>query len=289
MSCLQADKRVTGTFGAENMMNEKDPLGDRMKGYEAVPRTRLVRRVPVMARIDGRAFHTITRKMDKPYDSRFQECMWAAAAALCEDVQGCQVAYVQSDEISLLITDWQSESTQPWFDYDLQKMCSIAAGIASSAFLDQYRKHFGSNGALPHFDARFWNLPQNEVVNCFVWRQQDAVRNSIQSLAHAHFSEKQLHGVNTAAMQDMLFREKSINWNDCPTEQKRGVCVVQRLYQRPMRDVIGSEKASALQSKGVTLELDKIVERWEWELDANIPIFTQDRNYIGDLLAAFDG
>ena len=112
-------------------MSDKDSLGDRMKGYESVPRARLIPRMPVLLRLDGKAFHTLTRGMDKPVDARFQKCMWEAARRLCSEVQGCQVAYVQSDEITLLLIDYQTLTTDRWFDYDLQKMCSVAAGFAS--------------------------------------------------------------------------------------------------------------------------------------------------------------
>jgi tRNA(His) 5'-end guanylyltransferase len=243
----------------------EDSLGDRMKGYETIPRLRLVPQMPVLARLDGKAFHTLTRGMVRPYDARFHECMWAAARHLCEQIQGVRVAYVQSDEITLLITQ-ASEYTQPWFDNDLQKMCSVAASMAGVAFLDAFRRSYPERGeALPVFDARFWNLPEREVVNCFIWRQQDAVRNSIQMLAQTHFSHKQLHGVNTNQAQELLMTEKGINWNDVPIPQKRGVCLVREQYAGPEDSV-----------------------RHRWVVDREIPTFTQDREYIERFLRAVE-
>jgi len=237
----------------------KDSLGDRMKGYESVPRTRLVPKMPVLLRLDGKAFHTLTRGMEKPVDMAFQRSMWMTAQHLCEEIQGCRVAYVQSDEITLLLVDYQAIQTQGWFDYEVQKMCSIAAGMASAEF----SQLLGRRGI---FDCRAWNLPREEVVNCFIWRQQDATRNSISGLAQAHFSAKQLHGKNTSQMQDMLMLEKGINWNDCPVPQKRGVCVVKEEYEVPFSGPAGVDAYSATRTR--------------WVIDESIPVFTQDRSYI---------
>jgi len=242
-------------------MKDNDSLGDRMKLFEGVTRTRLMPKTPVMLRLDGKAFHTLTRGMDKPVDKRFQAAMYATAKALCEEVQGCQLAYVQSDEITLLLVDYQTYRTQSWFDYEVMKMCSVAAGIASAHFSGCYDDKVGI------FDCRAWNLPQHEVVNAFIWRQQDATRNSISSLAQSHFSPKELHGKDSVTMQDMLVLEKHINWNDCPTSQKRGVCVVKETYAKPGTGAPGEP-------------LNTTVVRTRWIVDENIPIFTQDRQYI---------
>lgn len=228
-------------------------LGDRMKDYESVPRSRLPRRIPVLARLDGKAFHTFTRGCERPYDAHLHGCMWATATALCEQVQGCRIAYVQSDEITLLLTDYDTLTTEAWFNYEVQKMCSVAASIATAAFSRAWNR--GGPSAL--FDARFWSVPTHEVTNAFIWRQQDATRNSIQMLGQAHFSHKRLHGVDTKAMQDLLMLEKGINWNDCPTVQKRGACIVRESYEGP---------------NGST--------RTRWVVDREIPIFTQNRAYI---------
>lgn len=241
-------------------------LGDRMKLYESVTQTRLVPKLPMLIRLDGKAFHTLTVGMDKPVDLRFQRCMWETARYLCERIQGCQLAYVQSDEITLLLVDYQTIQTQAWFDGEVQKMCSIAAGMASAAFSCFFHDAFPewAGGPLPVFDCRVWNLPRHEVVNCFIWRQQDAVRNSIQGLAQAHFSHKQLHDKDQREMHDMLFVGKGINWNDCPTSQKRGACIVREVFEAPNTHEPGAPP----------------VIRRRWVVDEEIPTFTQDRNYI---------
>lgn len=240
-----------------------DSLGDRMKGYESVPRLRLVPKMPVMLRLDGKAFHTLTSKMDKPFDVLFQNCMWKTALLLCEEIQGCQLAYVQSDEITLLLVDYQSIQSQGWFDYQVQKMCSVAASIASVEFTIA----LGKRGL---FDCRAWNLPREEVVNCFIWRQQDATRNSIEALGQAHFSHKKLHGKNCSAIQDMLMLEKGINWNDCPVPQKRGTCVRKEHYKVRVNCPDGVNNC----------EVQHFTDRSGWVVDEEIPIFTQNRGYI---------
>lgn len=242
----------------------RDSLGDRMRGYEAVSRSRLTPKMPVMTRFDGKAFHTLTRGMEKPVDWAFVRCMHAAARALCESVQGCKLAYVQSDEITLLLVDYEDNKTQPWFDYEVQKMCSISAATASVAFARTFQLEFPGRNAQPVFDARFWNLPLHEVSNAFLWRQQDATRNSISGLAQACFSHRDVHGKDSREMQDML-HGKGINWNDCPTVQKRGACLVREVYEAPGGECCG---------------LGDAVLRSRWVVDEEIPVFTQDRQYI---------
>lgn len=254
-------------------MSDKDSLGDRMKMYETVPRLRLVPKMPVLLRLDGKAFHTLTRGLEKPADNGFNMSMRAAALELCEQIQGCQLAYVQSDEITLLLVDYQTVKTQGWFEYEIQKMCSVAASIATHAFAESFRVHHADRfaSARPYFDCRAWNLPREEVVNCFIWRQQDATRNSIQGLAQAHFSHKQLHLKDQPQMMDMLMLEKGINWNDCPIPQKRGVCAVKETYETP----------NTFQSAvGEAIGGPPMVTRTRWVIDEAIPIFTQDRTYV---------
>jgi tRNA(His) 5'-end guanylyltransferase len=107
-------------------------IATRMKEYESIPRIRLIPKVPVLIRLDGKAFHTLTRDMEK-CDKRFQRCMWETAKYLCENIQGCRFAYVQSDEISLLLVDYDDTKTQGWFGYDLQKMVSVSAAAGMAA------------------------------------------------------------------------------------------------------------------------------------------------------------
>lgn len=237
-----------------------DVLGERMKTfYEDVAKTKLTRRIPVIGRLDGKAFHTLTRNMKKPYDEDFQYCMWQTAKYLCENIQGCKLAYVQSDEISLLLIDYAKLNTDAWFGYQVQKMCSVAASMCSVIFNKILSEYFETNN-LSVFDARFFNIPKEEVNNYFLWRQNDASRNSVSCLAQSQFSHKELHGKNTSEMQDMLMLQKGINWNGCPVSQKRGVCIKKETY------MVGE------------------TERSRWVIDENIPIFSQDRDYIQTLV-----
>jgi tRNA(His) guanylyltransferase len=200
-----------------------DSLGDRMKSYEQVSDYSLTRRTPVVLRVDGKSFHTLTRKMDKPLDMRFVRCMMNVARDLIKDIQGSKIAYCQSDEISVLLTDWETLETESWFGNRLSKMLSVSASIATLSFNESYKYQFDGD-ARGLFDSRVFNLPKEEVNNYFIWRQQDATRNSINSLAQSLFSHKELQNLNTSQVQEKLFQEKDINWNNLPTIQKRGFC-----------------------------------------------------------------
>ena len=116
------------------MGNQRDSLGDRMKRYEYVSRNYLTRRVPVIIRIDGKAFHTFTKGMRKPFDRVLMSAMQETMRFLCANIQGCVFGYTQSDEITLVLTDYASIRTDAWFGYNVQKMCSIAASMATLAF-----------------------------------------------------------------------------------------------------------------------------------------------------------
>lgn len=273
----------------QTMSNKKDSLGDRMKeNYENRAKTYLTRRTPVIIRLDGKAFHTFTRGMKKPYDEIFHNTMNATMKYLCENIQGCKLGYTQSDEITLLLTDYDTLSTDAWFDYNVQKICSVSASMATMAFnkylrifsdefadsLDYFGENFDedccyinslrqkNNSAM--FDARCFNIPEDEVANCFIWRQQDATRNAIQMLGQCNFSHKELHGKSCNDIQDMLMLQKGINFNDMPTEFKRGVCCVK-------------ENTTNVIAFGQVVDT---IERSHWVLDKEIPIFTQDRDYM---------
>ena len=274
-----------------------DDLGNRMKTfYEQIPKTKLMRRTPVICRIDGKAFHTYTRGFQKPFDEVLIKTMQETTKYLCENVQGCVLGYTQSDEISLVLVDYKRFETSAWFDYEIQKMCSIAASMATMAFnkffennVDDYRfsKWDGvskyeegteeyiktllkavEKGAM--FDARVFNIPKEEVTNCIYWRQLDASRNSIQMVGQANFSHKELQNKSCNDIQDMLMLQKNINWNDFPTYQKRGTCVVKEYYIEENPN-----------EKGNNTE----IERTRWVIDKDIPIFKgEGRNYIEKLV-----
>lgn len=234
-------------------MPVNDQLGKRMKEfYEQVPKYRLMRRTPVIIRIDGKAFHTFTRGFERPFDSVLGIAMQKTMRYLCENIQGCIFGYTQSDEITLVLSDYRKLSSDAWFGYEVQKMCSIAASMATMAFnryfqtecsvwfnetvewddienFDEHTKNLFNaytkaceKGAM--FDARVFNIPKEEVVNCVYWRQADAARNSVQMVGQANFSHNELQNKTCNMIQDMLFEQKGINWNDYPTRWKRGVC-----------------------------------------------------------------
>lgn len=217
-------------------------IGDRMKRYEHQQRHTLLRRTPAIVRVDGRGFHRYTRQCGfaRPFCDEMAWCMAQVADALMGEMQGAKLAYVQSDEVSVLLTDYDTLTTEPWFGGVVQKMASVAASIATAAWGEAIRER---EWPLAQFDARVFSVPREEVCNYFIWRQQDATRNSIQMLARAHFTHKECHGKNGSKLQDMLM-ERGVNWNDTATRFRRGACVV----------------------GGV--------------LDSDIPIFTQDRSYV---------
>lgn len=257
-------------------MNNKDSLGDRMKEYyENRSKTFLARRIPVMIRLDGKAFHSFSRGLNRPYDEILHNTMHDTMKYLCENIQGCRLGYTQSDEITLLLADYDKLTTDAWFGNAVQKMCSVAASMATLAFNKNFRKYrdeyLDSVAALQDwdtedeylntlynkldsamFDARVFSIPKEEVCNAFIWRQQDATRNAIQMLGQCNFSHKELQNKSCNDIQDMLMTQKSINFNDMPTAFKRGVCCI-----REGENLTG-----------------------KWIIDTEIPIFTQDRGYI---------
>lgn len=259
--------------------HKNDSLGNRMKTYEDAYRINLPIRMPVILRIDGKAFHTYTEDCKRPVDQGLVNCMNDTAIALCGEVQGCQLAYVQSDEISLLVTNYQTNDTQPWFENNIQKMVSVAASVAGVTFTMNSWKIWGNeireseDGDIitipqneeAYFDARAWILPKEEVCNYFLWRQQDATRNSVQMLARSLYSHKQLDKKDSSELQELIFK-KGINWNDCPTPQKRGRCIIKK-------KVLG-QAWNPKQQKAVE------VERSIWAVDNDIPVFSTDRKYV---------
>jgi len=187
---------------------KKDSLGDRIKNnYENRNRYYLTRRVPVIMRLDGKAFHTVTKHCAKPFDSVLSLCMLNTAKALLKEVQGAKCAYKQSDEISILIADFDKLTTEAWFDYNIQKMTSVSAGIASATFSMDFMHE---EDKIAVFDSRVFNIPKEEVCNYFIWRQQDWIRNSVQMLARCHFSHKELHKKSNSDLHEML-HTKGVN------------------------------------------------------------------------------
>ena len=279
-----------------------DDLGVRMKSfYEQIPNTKLMRRCPVAIRIDGKAFHTFTRGFQKPFDEVLIKSMQETMKYLCENIQGCVLGYTQSDEITLILVDYKKLTSSAWFDYEVQKICSIAASMATMAFnkffADNVEKeilsksdkegnvvddnleiihinhvHSMRKGAM--FDARCFNIPKEEVTNLVYWRQLDASRNSIQMVGQANFSHKELQNKSCNDIQDMLMAQKSINWNNLPTYQKRGSCCVRN------KIVIESDGVMATAQLRDTSKSEN-----EWIIDTDIPIFKgEGREYIDRLV-----
>lgn len=237
-----------------------DVIGERMKtNYEEVAESRLVRRMPVAIRLDGKAFHTFTRGFATPFDMVFQDAMAKTMEYLCQNIQGCVFGYTQSDEITLILIDYQKLDTDAWFGYRVQKMCSIAASMATMAFnrsfkeaVDEFYSRHTTQTHLPGqfnkdhyswdseesyqqwltytvalgrgamFDARVFNVPKEEVCNLVYWRQLDAIRNSVQMAGQAYFSHKELMGMSCEDIKDMLRFQKSVKWEDYPIRSQRG-------------------------------------------------------------------
>jgi len=245
---------------------DKSGLGDRMKGYEKVPSAKLLRRTPVIIRLDGKAFHTWTKRLSKyddtlkdgPFSELMHDCMTHTTEYLVANIQNAVLGYTQSDEISILLNDWKKLETDQWFGGGIQKITSVAASMAT-AYFNFIFSHLAENDTVSIdpalFDARVFNLPKEEVANYFLWRQQDATRNSIQMLGRHYFSHKEMHQKNVSNVQDMLMIAHEINWNNIDTWKKRGTCVV--------RNGMG-----------------------ELIVDEEIPIFNKDRDYIERLLAS---
>lgn len=277
-----------------------DSLGDRMKqNYEYVPRTYLIRRVPVIIRLDGKAFHTFTKGMKKPFDKIMMTTMQRTMQFLCKNIQGCVFGYTQSDEITLILTDYATITTDAWFGYNIQKMTSVAASMATVAFnrffaeeVDGYLNDVTELMGVAQedmarvcaarvvyhdklkrklwsamFDARVFSIPKDEVCNCLIWRQQDAIRNSIEATGQAYFSAKQLHEKTCNMIQEMLWSEKGVNWNDYPTDCKRGSCCYRVTETAPKPNPRNNDEVIN-------------VTRRRWVIDREIPIFTQDKEFV---------
>jgi tRNA(His) 5'-end guanylyltransferase len=287
-----------------------DDLGTRMKTfYESAPKIHLMHRCPVAIRLDGRAFHTFTRGFQKPFDGILMKSMQETMQYLCENIQGCVFGYTQSDEITLILVDYKNLTSTAWFDYKVQKVCSIAASMATMAFnkafekkvksfdlllayndygddteenrklLDIYNKAV-NKGAM--FDCRCFNIPKEEVANLIYWRQLDAMRNSVQATGQANFSHKELQGKSCVDIKEML-KEKGVDWNSLPLEFQRGSCCVRNAVAIKKEQVIFPSGKKMIRS---IIELrDTSKPEKAWIIDKEIPIFKgKDRKYIEDLI-----
>lgn len=252
---------------------DKTSLGDRMKDYEACTQGTLLRRTPVIIRVDGKAFHTFTKRNLEvgvdPFNHMMHKTMVGTMQAMMQNMQNAVFGYTQSDEISILLRDWDKHETQQWFGGKIQKIVSVSAAMATGYFNFLFQPGYsGVNarvkwvGDVPLFDSRVFQVPMEEVTNYFVWRQQDATRNSVQMLGRHYMSHGDMNGQNVSNVQDMLMSRYGVNWNAIDTWKKRGTCVV------PNPDSFDSSSA--------------------WFQDEEIPIFTKDRSYVEDRLIGVD-
>ena len=269
-------------------------LAKRMKDYEMRDRYFLQKRIPVAIRVDMRAGHTFTRGFKRPFDDIFMKSMQETAKYMCENMGNAKFAYVQSDEITIILVDYDTLETDCWFNYRTDKLCSISASMATMAFnkffyknVEEYSESVAAlqdfdiekkylekldkateKGAI--FDARVFNIPKEEVTNLIYWRQLDATRNSIQMVGQANFSHKQLQHKSCNDIQNMLLTEKDINWNNFPTTMKRGSCCIKN---RGVCEPYGN----TVLAPGLPIG--------EWFIDNEIPIFKDEgREYIEQLI-----
>ena len=272
----------------------KDTLGDRIKSkFENVFRYSIPQRTYGIVRIDGKAFHTFTRRLEKPYCIPLVEALDAAALTLAKEMMGCQLAYGQSDEYSFLFTDLSKdedgeykETTEMWFSGNIQKIASVSASIFTAAFnrkwfadfrnfsQEAYESRLDGNPHMATFDARVFVIPSRvDVAQYFHWRQVDATRNSLNMLASCHFSHKELQGKDQASKHEML-HEKGINWNNMPIPFKRGRVVRREPNKRTVSYVHKKTKETKTQE----------VEEMAWIVDQKIPVFGREKAYLDRLI-----
>ena len=286
-------------------MSVHDDLANRMKEYEKRNQYYLQKRTPVAIRVDMRAGHTFTRGFKRPFDNIFMKSMQETAKYMCENMGNAKLAYIQSDEITIILTDYDTLETDCWFNYRTDKLCSISASMATMAFnkfFERNAENYIQNCATDYeidglygkgtpeyqlceiyqkavnkgamFDARCFNIPKEEVTNLVYWRQLDASRNSIQMVGQANFSHKELQHKTCNNIQDMLMTQKGINWNDLPTYQKRGSGCVRNKIIIKSDDVMETAQLR-----------DTSKSENEWIIDTEIPIFKgEGREYIDRLV-----
>lgn len=282
-----------------------DELGDRMKEYyENRTRASLPRRTYTIIRIDGKAFHTYTKGLKRPFDEALIQDMDTTTKYLCKNIQGVKLGYVQSDEISLILTDFENRGTDAWFDGNIQKIVSIAASMATAKF-NQLRltRAFKTAGIvwiaediekfkLAEFDARTYTIPsRKEALNYLIWRQQDATRNSIQSVAQSMYKHEELDGKASNDLQEMIY-QKGQNWNDFPDGQKRGRMIL-KSYK-----LVNSTKEKYEKSKdkaGWVIRGDDTTGRINsYQITRSVwsavdpPIFTQAKDFLKEIIPSLE-
>jgi tRNA(His) guanylyltransferase len=268
-----------------------DPLGDRIKNnYEDRTRYMLPRRTYTIIRLDGKAFHTYTKGLEKPFDLGLIEDFDKAVLNIMPQIQGAQCAYVQSDEISILVTDFEKENTSAWFDGNVQKIVSVSASLMTAEFnflrTRRCNPYIESCDTKPHgndlafFDARVFTIPDwIEVYNYFVWRNNDCSRNSLRMMAQSLYSHKELDGQTCSQMSAMIY-DKGVDWENYDMGLKNGRLIYKEEYIEPDN----SELAKIV--KGKSLILNPVVRRTRWAIKS-APIFTKEPNVIKQLIPKY--
>jgi tRNA(His) 5'-end guanylyltransferase len=266
-----------------------------MKTYENAFSNKFPIKHPLILRLDGVHFHTNVKRWNckKPFDPELIDAMQFTAKVLCESISGAKIAYVQSDEITILIRDDMDFGTMPWYDKKINKIMSVVAAKASNAFNYCYHQmrgdawenedgemvYEGKTITLPdmaEFDCRGYILPENEINNAFLWRQNDCISNSVQMLGRAHFSHKELQRKSNDDIKSMLIKNRDTDWDELATECQRGACIIRKQFPKkiPSRD-----------DKGLIMHglFDTIMVP-AWTIDTEIPIFTEDTEYINQFM-----
>lgn len=216
-------------------MVRADMLGNRMKMYENSFKTVLPENFPIIVRIDGSHFSTYTKGLVKPFDEVLIEAFWETCKYLGANIAGAKYIYHQSDEISILIRNDDSKVTQPWFKNNLQKLVSLTASLATAKFNEVVRAKYPEK-ELATFDSRVFIVPENEVINYFIWRQQDAIRNSVSMVAQSRFSHQSLQGLNQIKMKNRLLDEIGLDYDkDIAIHHQRGASLERVMDKESLR------------------------------------------------------
>lgn len=266
------------------MAKSFDELGDTMKGYEKESDHSLPPNEPVILRLDGHSFHNFTATMGfkTPFDETFKHIMYDAATATLEFCGNSVLAYVQSDEITILLLNGSTELSTPFFNNRVQKLCSLAASSCSVKFNHTKEATLGHASNVALFDCRCFTVPRHKVLDVFDWRQRDAVKNAVNSIiywkerdvASGKRVQRKLDGISTAEKERILIEKHGISINDFPTHFIRGACIIKKTKTFPVEDVQCKDVIERYGRAGT------MVERRYWDVDYNIPLFREQPEYI---------
>lgn len=271
---------------------------ERMKGYEKSSSNYLVKKVPVIIRLDGRAFKTLTKDLHKPYDEVMLSCMQDTMKYLCENIQGCVFGYTQSDEITLVLTDYENLDSCAWFDYNAQKLASVSASMATYAFIMAFIKsicYFNDKDTSYaeilsstirkniSFDARAFNVPKEDVINNIIWRQQDCINNSIISIGRTYYSHEEIVGKTQKHILHML-EDKYVYWKDYSNAIKYGVCC----YKNGKKTEDGYLRRVFEDGSFIYKNNWVGKEKPKWIVDfINVPEFSENKGYLYHILGDY--